>query len=118
MSRFNQTILGQIIESLVYQSLVVYSEMNEAKLYTFRNRNGSHEIDFIIQKGMTLILFEVKADNEAKDSYVKHLNWFEATVANDLGDVNVVKVLVNTGPFAYTRTQDNVHVIPIGMLGC
>lgn len=115
VSRFNQTILGQIIESLVYQSLVVYAEINDAKLYTFRSNRGQHEIDFIIQKGMKLILFEVKTDNEAKDSYMKHLNWFEDEIA---GDLEVTKVLLNTGPFAYTREQDGVHVIPIGMLGC
>lgn len=115
VSRFNQTLLGQIIESLVYQSLVVYAEINEAKLFTFRDRRGIHEIDFIIQKGMTLILFEVKADNEAKDSYMKHLNWFEENIAEGM---NVIKVLLNTGPYAYTRQQDQVHVIPISMLGC
>lgn len=115
VSRFNQTLLGQIIESFVYQSLVVYAEANGAKLSYFRDVRGNHEIDFIIQKGMTLILFEVKADNEAKDSYVKHLNWFEKEIA---GECQVVKVLLNTGEYAYTCQQDHVHVIPISTLGC
>ncbi|BDR56840.1 ATP-binding protein [Xylocopilactobacillus apis] len=111
---FNQSFIGQLLESLVYQSLIVYAEANDAKLSHFRNHTGTHEVDFIIQKQNHLILFEVKADPEAKDSYVKHLNWFEELVK---GEFEVTKVLLNTGKVAYTRNQDHVHVIPISMIG-
>ena len=49
-----------------------------------------------------------------KDQYVEHLNWFEDTVKDEF---QVTKVLLNTGPYAYTRESDGVHVIPIAMLG-
>lgn len=32
-------------------------------------------------------------------------------------EYQVAKVLLNTGPYAYTRESDRVHVIPIAMLG-
>ncbi|AEB74190.1 ATP-binding protein [Lentilactobacillus buchneri] len=113
VGKFNQTLLGQLLESLVYQSLVVYADANDANLSQFRNHQGTREVDFILQKGKSLILFEVKADPEAKDDYVRHLNWFEDLVKSEF---DVTKVLLNTSQFAYTR-QDRVHVLPIAMLG-
>lgn len=113
IGKFNQTLIGQLLESLVYQSLIVYADANEADLYHFRNSRGTREIDFILQKNSNLILFEVKAAPDAKDSYVEHLNWFEDIAKNE---VDIVKVLLNTGNFAYTR-KDRVHVIPVGILG-
>ncbi|WP_373300201.1 ATP-binding protein [Lentilactobacillus fungorum] len=113
VGKFNQTLIGQLLESLVYQSLVVYADANDVKLSQFRNHQGTRKIDFILQRGKSLVLFEVKADPEAKDSYVRHLNWFENLVKDEF---NVTKVLLNTGHFAYTR-QDRVHVLPIAMLG-
>lgn len=114
IGKLNVTILGQLLESLVYQSLVVYADALDASLTHFRNHKGTQEIDFIIQKGTTLLLFEVKARPSVKESDVKSLNWFEETVQDEF---DVVKVLLNTGPYAYTRQQDNVHVVPIAMLG-
>ena len=114
VGKFNQTLIGQLLESLVYQSLIVYADANDAQLYHFRDAKGTREIDFILQKGNALILFEVKADPDAKDQYVEHLNWFEDTVKDEF---QVTKVLLNTGPYAYTRESDGVHVIPIAMLG-
>lgn len=94
VGKFNQTLIGQLLESLVYQSLVVYADADNAKLSQFRNHRGTQEIDFILQKGKSLILFEVKADPEAKDKYVRHLNWFENLVKDEF---DVTKVLLNTG---------------------
>jgi predicted AAA+ superfamily ATPase len=114
VGKFNISFIGQLLESLVYQSLVVYAEANEASLSHFRNQRGTREIDFIIQKGTTLILFEVKADTGVQERYVEHMNWFEAQLGQEF---RIVKVLLNTGPTAYTRSSDGVHVVPIAMLG-
>ncbi|MDR2833658.1 MAG: DUF4143 domain-containing protein [Streptococcaceae bacterium] len=113
VGKLNQTFIGQLLESLVYQSLVVYAQTTDSKLYHLRENRGKREIDFILQRGNTLILFEVKADPEAKNSYVEHLNWVEERVKEEF---KVVKVLLNTGPRAFTRS-DGVHVVPISMLG-
>lgn len=113
MGKINSDMIGQLIESLVYQSLVVYADALDAHLYHFRDSKGRHEIDFIIQKGHKIVLFEVKTNPNVKDSYVKHLNWFEDRAK---GEYQITKVLLNTGQVAYKRKSDNVHVIPIAAL--
>ena len=114
VSKFHQTLTGQLIESFVYQSLVVYADVNDAQLSYYRNSRGTREIDFILQKGHRLILFEVKTNPDVKDSYVRHLNWFEDEIGDEF---KVTKVLLNTGRYAYTHREDHVHVIPLALLG-
>lgn len=114
VSKFHQTLTGQLIESFVYQSLVVYADVNDAQLSYYRNSRGTREIDFILQKGQRLILFEVKTNPDVKDSYVRHLNWFEDEIGDEF---KITKVLLNTGRYAYTRQEDHVHVIPLALLG-
>ena len=114
VSKFHQTLTGQLIESFVYQSLVVYADVNDAQLSYYRNSRGTREIDFILQKGHRLILFEVKTNPDVKDAYVRHLNWFEDEIGDEF---KVTKVLLNTGRYAYTRQEDHVHVIPLALLG-
>lgn len=114
VSKFHQTLTGQLIESFVYQSLVVYADVNDAQLSYYRNSRGTREIDFILQKGHRLILFEVKTNPDVKDSYVRHLNWFEDEIGDEF---KVTKVLLNTGRYAYTRREDHIHVIPLALLG-
>lgn len=114
VSKFHQTLTRQLIESFVYQSLVVYADVNDAQLSYYRNSRGTREIDFILQKGHRLILFEVKTNPDVKDSYVRHLNWFEDEIGDEF---KVTKVLLNTGRYAYTRREDHVHVIPLALLG-
>lgn len=114
VSKFHQTLTEQLIESFVYQSLVVYADVNDAQLSYYRNSRGTREIDFILQKGHRLILFEVKTNPDVKDSYVRHLNWFEDEIGDEF---KVTKVLLNTGRYAYTHREDHVHVIPLALLG-
>ena len=114
VSKFHQTLTGQLIESFVYQSLVVYADVNDAQLSYYRNSRGTREIDFILQKDHRLILFEVKTNPDVKDPYVRHLNWFEDEIGDEF---KVTKVLLNTGRYAYTRQEDHVHVIPLALLG-
>lgn len=114
VSKFHQTLTRQLIESFVYQSLVVYADVNDAQLSYYRNSRGTREIDFILQKGHRLILFKVKTNPDVKDSYVRHLNWFEDEIGDEF---KVTKVLLNTGRYAYTRREDHVHVIPLALLG-
>lgn len=109
----SKSFLGQIFESFVYQSLAVYTEVNEAELSHFRTNDGSREIDFIIEKDNVLILIEVKAKNDITAHDVRHLNWFERKVKDEF---RVQKIVLTTGSQAYTR-QDNVHVLPLGLLG-
>ena len=67
-----------------------------------------------MQKGRKVVLFEVKTNPNVKDSYAKHLNWFEER-AHD--EYQISKVILNTGQVAYKRQEDNVQIVPIAMLG-
>ncbi|RVU70885.1 MULTISPECIES: ATP-binding protein [Lactobacillus] len=114
VGKINSDLIGQLMESLVYQSLIVYADALDAHLYHFRDSKGRHEIDFILQKGRKLVLFEVKTNPNVKDSYVRHLNWFEELAGEEY---QISKVLLNTGQVAYQRQEDKVQVVPIAMLG-
>lgn len=114
IGKINSTMIGQLIESLVYQSLIAYADALGAQLTRFRDSKGRHEIDFILQKGGKVVLFEVKTNPNVKSSYVKHMNWFEEQAKDEY---QISKVLLNTGQVAYQRKEDKVQVIPIAMLG-
>lgn len=114
VGKINSDMIGQLMESLVYQSLIVYADALGAHLTHFRDSKGRHEIDFILQKGRKVVLFEVKTNPNVKNSYVKHLNWFEEQAKDEY---QISKVLLNTGQVAYQRQDDHVQVVPIAMLG-
>lgn len=114
VGKINKTFLGQLFESLVYQSLAVYCEVNHAKLFHFRLRGGEKEIDFIIQKEDVLIAVEVKSKAIIKDDDVKTLNWFEKKIGDEY---DVIKLVITVGANAYRR-KDGVIVCPLALLGC
>jgi predicted AAA+ superfamily ATPase len=113
VKNFGDDFVGQILENLSYQSLKVYSEILKGELSHFRTKSGDHEIDFVLRIKNKVILFEIKANPSVKEEYVKHLNWLEKQL---LDEFEVVKVILNTGNRAYTRQEDGVHVVPLGML--
>jgi predicted AAA+ superfamily ATPase len=94
--------------------LVVYCDILGAQLGHLRLRNGSREIDFIVQRGQNVVAIEVKSSATIKDSDVRHLNWFKE-ITKDI--YNVTKVVVYCGEFSYKR-KDGVYLIPAGLLGC
>ena len=107
------TALGPLFEALVALSLKTYAQADDASLYHFRTPNGNHEIDFIVvgQDG-GLVAVEVKLANTIDDDDTRHLRWLKSHVGHDVRDL----VVVNTGPFAYRRT-DGIAVIPLALLG-
>jgi len=114
IGKLNKTFLGQLFESLVYQSLATYSDINGASLSHLRLRAGEKEIDFIIQKEDLLIAVEVKSKALISDKDVGNLNWFESKVKEEY---DVVKIVINVGSHAYRR-KDGVIVCPLALLGC
>ena len=114
VGKVNKTFLGQLFESLVYQSLATYADINEAHLSHLRLRGGEKEIDFIVQKEDTIIAIEVKSKAKIEGKDVANLLWFEQKVAEEY---DVVKVIINIGPYAYKR-PDGVIVIPLALFGC
>ena len=55
---------------------------------------------------------EVKLAPTVSDHDVRHLNWLETRLGEQLAD----RIVITTGPVAYRRA-DGVAVIPLALLG-
>lgn len=107
------TLLGQLFESLVTQSVRVYAQAAEANTYHLRTREGRQEIDLIVQRHDHRVLaLEVKLNPAVNDDDVRHLRWLQ----QELGDDVVDTVVVTTGRQAYRR-EDGIAVVPAALLG-
>lgn len=106
------TITGRLFEALVAQSLKVYVDVNDAKLYHFRSGNGRNEVDFIVEGGGSVVAIEVKLSPTVGDDDVRHLHWLGAKLGANL----TAKVIVTTGSRSYMR-RDGVLVLPAALLG-
>jgi predicted AAA+ superfamily ATPase len=107
-----KTITGCLFEALTALSLKTYTLACNARLRHFRTSSGDHEVDFIIEKGKTIIAIEVKIAQTITGAELRHLHWLE----NQFTEYQVIKVVVNSGPNAYTR-KDGVHIVPLALLG-
>ena len=103
---------GRLYESLIQLCLRTYTRVNSSNLYFMATRRGDHEIDFIVEKGRSLIAIEVKLAPVVEDKDVQHLLWFRDRVGERLKDM----ILINSGNLAYRR-KDGVAVVPAALLG-
>ncbi|MDR0627938.1 MAG: DUF4143 domain-containing protein [Bifidobacteriaceae bacterium] len=106
------SVLGRLFEALVALNLQVYAAAARARLGHLRTVSGQREVDFIAQRGNSLVALEVKLAPTPSDADVRHLNWLQ----DELPGQVKAKVCVTTGPRAYTR-PDGVHVVPAVLLG-
>jgi predicted AAA+ superfamily ATPase len=107
------TLLGALFESLVTQSVKVYAQAAEASVGHLRLKGGAHELDLIIDRGDgRVVAIEIKLSAIVRADSVKHLNWLQATIGDDLLD----RVLITTGTEAYRR-PDGIAVVPAALLG-
>lgn len=107
------TLLGQLFESLVTQSVRVYAQAAEADTYHLRTQEGRQEIDLIIQRhDQRVLALEVKLNPVVNDEDVRHLRWLQ----KELGDDVVDAAVITTGRQAYRR-EDGIAVIPAALLG-
>ena len=107
-----KTAIGRLFESLVAQSLKVYTDAIGAQLSHLRTVRGDHEVDFIVEKDDALIALEVKFSPLVKEEDVKQINWFEGVVQ----DRHIVKAVVYTGQYLTKRETDGVLLIPAACL--
>jgi predicted AAA+ superfamily ATPase len=113
IGKLNKSFIGQLFESLVYQSIATYAEINEADLSHLRLSNGTHEIDFIVQKKRTIVAIEVKSASSINAEDVKHLIWLHEQIKEEF---TVHKVIIYMGKHTYVR-KDGVFVIPAAVFG-
>lgn len=109
----NGALLGALFEALAVLSIRVAAEANFASVGHFRMRDGSREIDAIVQtQDGGIIPIEVKLAATPNNDDVKHLLWLRDKLPDDVVDM----VILTTGAHAYRR-PDGVAVIPLAMLG-
>jgi predicted AAA+ superfamily ATPase len=107
------TLLGALFEHLVVLSVQVYAQAVEATVSHFRTEQGRQEVDLIVSMPTgKFVAIEVKLAHTVQDSDVRHLLWLK----NKCGDAMVDAIVVNTGKYAYRRT-DGVAVVPASLLG-
>ena len=107
------TLLGQMFESLVTQSVRIYAQSAEARVYHCRTYDGRRQIDLIVETNDQRVLaLEVKTSTEVTDADVRHLLWLREQLGRVLSDM----VVITTGKHAYRR-QDGVAVVPAALLG-
>jgi predicted AAA+ superfamily ATPase len=107
------TLLGTLFEALVTQSVRVYAQAAEATVGHLRLRGGHREVDLIVDRGDgRVVAIEVKLSAAPRNDSVRHLNWLQETIGDDLLD----RVLITSGAEAYRRA-DGVAVVPAALLG-
>jgi uncharacterized protein len=107
------TLLGALFESLVTLSVRVYAQANEASVRHLRTHRGDHEVDLIVERSDGRVIgIEVKLSALPPDDALRHLQWLERQIGEELVD----SVVVTTGPQAYRR-KDGIAVIPAALLG-
>ena len=106
------SLLGDLFESLVAQSIRTFAQAAQANVYHLRTRGGHREIDFIVERDGGVLAIEAKLSGTVSDIDVKHLRWLRRELGEDLIDA----IIVNTGPEAYRRA-DGIAVVPFGCLG-
>lgn len=107
------TLAGALFESLAVQSVRVYAQRLDARVFHLRTKNGDHEVDMIIElPDGRVIAIEVKMAQSINDHDVRHLRWLQDRLGDQLADA----LILTTGPDAYRR-KDDIGVVPAALLG-
>lgn len=111
-TKFDAPLLGRLFEALAVLSLRIYADANNAKVMHFRDKNGRHEVDLILERTDGKILaLEVKLGSSVNDSDIKHLKWLKQQLGEELIDM----VLVYSGSYAFR--YEGVAIVPLALLG-
>lgn len=107
------TLLGALFESLATMSVRTFADAAEARVGHLRTATGSQEVDLVVERDDKRVVgIEVKLARTIDDNDVRHLNWLDQR----LGDQLLDKVILTTGPSAYRR-NDGVAVVPLALFG-
>lgn len=95
------------------QSVRVYAEAVRAQVGHLRTKDTTREIDLIVEgDDSQVVAIEVKLAATVNDHDVRHLNWLQEKIGDQLSD----RVVITSGEYAYRR-PDGVAVIPFALLG-
>jgi hypothetical protein len=110
--RFDRPLVGRLFEALATLSVRTYAEGCYARAMHFRDGQGRHEIDLIIERGDGKVLaVEVKLGETVTRNDLKQLNWLRSQIGDDLID----SVVLYSGRHAYR--YEGVALIPLALLG-
>lgn len=108
--------VGQVFENLVMRDVLVYAQVNDAKVSYYRDDSGL-EVDAVIEgENGAWLAMEFKLGTSNVDLAASNLKRFSERIdVERMGTPRSLVVVTGSGD-AYTR-PDGVHVIPIEMLG-
>jgi predicted AAA+ superfamily ATPase len=106
--------LGAIFENLCMRDLLIYSEVNNAKLSHYHDANDL-EVDAIIELGTKWAAIEIKLGSHRVDDGANSLNKFRSKLVSKGANTPAFLSIITGGGPAYTR-DDGIHVIPIDCL--
>jgi len=106
---------GMLFESLVIRDLRIYAEVNDGKVYHYRDSRDM-EVDAIIEyPDRTWAAFEVKMGFSAQDEAAKNLLVFAKKIDQEkMGPPAALTVITANG--AACRRKDGVNVVPLSVL--
>jgi predicted AAA+ superfamily ATPase len=108
----NRPLLGRLFEALALLSIRVYAQTIFAQTFHFRQFDGRHEIDAMVQgRNGKLLAIEIKLGATVESKDLKHLKWLK----EELGPQIVDTVLIYSGPAAFR--YEGVAVVPLDLLG-
>jgi predicted AAA+ superfamily ATPase len=109
--------VGFLFESLVVHELRVYGQVNDAKVYHYKDSSGL-EVDAIVQKyNGDWCAFEIKLGVGQIEAAAASLKKFESIIDKDrVEPPKSLNIITGTG-ISYTRT-DGINVISLASLGC
>lgn len=111
------SVLGQLFQSLITQSVRVYASANDASVYWLGTKASSsrrpREVDIIVEdQDGRVVAIEVKFNSSVDTDDCQHLRWLRGELDYRWAD----GIVVNTGSEAYRR-DDGIAVVPAALLG-
>lgn len=111
-AKFDSPLIGRMFEALAVQSVQTYVQAAFATVSHFRDMNGRHEIDMIIEREDGKVLaVEVKLSATPDPADGKHLKWLKSEIKEQLIDL----VVIYAGKYAYR--QNDIAYVPLALLG-
>jgi hypothetical protein len=105
-------LVGRLFEALAILSIRVYAQTNFAQTFHFRQFEGRHEVDAIVQgHNGKLLAIEIKLGATVESRDIRHLKWLQEKLGSQVADC----VLIYTGPVAFRF--EGVAVVPLALLG-
>jgi len=110
-AQYDLPLIGRMFEALAVQSIQTYAQAAFAKVAHFRDRNGRHEVDMIVEREDGKVLaIEVKLSSMPEASDGKHLKWLKSEIEEQLIDC----VVIYAGKYAYRH--EGIAYVPLALL--